>query len=302
MNKKQIIVNLYNDAEIFNIRHTVSIGSEEDLNSFWDYISIVNHDMHELINTFITQLYNFSLSYIIDKSGKYFEITLEESPLYFYFTIKNKKTAKAFLRYLEQRGVSCIFEKNMLSVKLKKSKYEKKIQKIQNTDKKRERNLIRSVKKPKKAKMFQPYGFITHDDLQELLHLSEDMQELIYKAKVDGLHLNLFRALRSKFSLFCLTLNCYDEVANISYVITNFSRLLNQHADRFIEFSKIEIELITGFIYNIDTWLQTLFVKGGAHIYFMDNSIKADYEMIVRNIIPPVYEYDNGSLEDIFDF
>jgi hypothetical protein len=60
--------------------------------------------------------------------------------------------------------------------------------------------------------------------------------------------------------------------------------------------------LIDGFIENIDTWLQTLFINGGANLYFMDNSLKADYEMIQAIIIPKEDTFDEISLDEIFDF
>ncbi|MBL1243560.1 MAG: hypothetical protein COA39_004055 [Sulfurimonas sp.] len=56
-----------------------------------------------------------------------------------------------------------------------------------------------------------------------------------------------------------------------------------------------------GFIGNIDRWLKTLFIQGGADLNFMNNSIKVDYKTILQIIAPTACE-ENFDLDDIFDF
>jgi len=58
---------------------------------------------------------------------------------------------------------------------------------------------------------------------------------------------------------------------------------------------------VYGFIGNIDRWLNTLFIQGGADLSFMNNSIKADYETISQIIAPTACE-ENFDLDDIFNF
>ncbi len=108
--------------------------------------------------------------------------------------------------------------------------------------------------------------------------------------------------MRSIFSLFCLTLSYYKKISPIAITISNFSNLINGNEDRFIKLTKLELMLIDGFIENIDTWLQTLFIKGGANLYFMDNSLKADFETIQEMILPQKNASEEISLDDVFDF
>lgn len=299
MKTQRKIINNYKDEDLLSIKYVVSISCEEDLNQFWDFITNSKNLSHKLLHTFITQFYNFAITYVTYKKTNFFEIILEESEEFIYFTLWNEKIALLFKKYLKKTPLNYIYKNNRLTIKLDKSKYQDKINKRAIKNQKREDNLIKSISK---SEIKKPYTFLDSDDLNELLKLSEDMQELIFIAKKDGLNSDTFISLRSIISLFCLTLRYYDKIAPISKTITEFSNLINQNKDNFIKLEKPELELINGFILNIDYWLQTLFVNGGADIYFMDNSIKADYDMIFQLICPSNYEEDENSLDDIFDF
>lgn len=302
MKNKPNIVNLFDDKNIFSIKYIISISKEEDLNQFWSFVTISKNETHELVYMFLTRFYNFALSYMIHKKAEYFQIVLEESEDFFYFNLLNKKISKLFKKYLQKTSLNFIYNDKEISIKLKKLKYKEKIQKIEMKNKKREQNLIRSVTNANTfKKRVEPYNFITKEDLDYLLELSDDMQSLMIHSKKNGFTNNIFISLRSVISLFCLTLRYYDKISPIAVVITNFSNLINLNREKFIKLNEAELMLISGFISNIDYWLHTLFVNGGADLYFMDNSINADYLMI-ENLITPKYDENDLSIDDIFDF
>lgn len=72
--------------------------------------------------------------------------------------------------------------------------------------------------------------------------------------------------------------------------------------EKFINLDINELEPIFGFINNIEYWLQTVFIRGGTDIYFMDNSMKADYDMIANLINPDDNKFNEVDLDDIFNF
>jgi len=302
MRTRQKIINLYQDSTIFSIKYVISIDSEEELNQFWHFVSYANRLTPELIHPFITQFYNFALSYITYEKAEFFEIILEESVDNFYFTLWNKKIALSFKKYIEKTSLEFIYNKNQISIKLEKLKLQKKIQKISSKNIQREKHLIKSVTKKKELKKLEPYTFLEESDLEELLKLSEDLQELAANIKKNGLNHDTFISLRSVVSLFCTTLRYYDKIAPITTTLTHFSNLINQNREKFITLSSQELSLVSGFIANIDYWFQTLFIHGGADIYFMDNSMKADCKMIFKltnnnkNIVKEI------NLEGIFNF
>ncbi|MEA3228729.1 MAG: hypothetical protein U9P38_06640 [Campylobacterota bacterium] len=300
MRLKRKIINLFDDSSIYNVKRVVSIDNEEDLNLFWDYLQNSSNDTYELIDAFITHFYNFALSYICMKDSEFFEIILEESDKNLYFTLWNKKIALLFQQHIQDTTLTHLAKNNRISIKLKKTELKQSKKEIDLIHTNRENKLISSTNSSKIVSL-KPYDFIDSEDLSELLKLNEDMQELIFIHKKYGFDESSFISLRSIISMFCLTLRYYNQLSPISTVLTNFSNLLNTNKNEFLKLHRDELELIHGFINNIDTWLKTLFIKGGADIYFMDNSINADFQMISQ-IIDPVTLEEEGALDDIFDF
>jgi hypothetical protein len=286
MRIKRKLVNLYNDATIYSIKRVISIASEEDLNQFWDYLQNSSNATYELTLPFITDFYNFTLSYLYTTEYQFFEIILEESDKNLYFTLWNEKIALMFKKHINKSPFEYLHNSTRITIKLNKLKLQKKKQK---------KKLVIIPTR------LEPYTFLEAEDLDELLKLTDDMQEIIFNAKRDGLLEEYFISLRSIFSMFCLTLRYYKEIRLIANTITEFSNLINVNKEKFIELTSDELDLVTGFINNIDNWVQTLFVKGGAELHFMDNSLQADYEMISQ-IITPQEEENLVDLDGIFDF
>ena len=289
MRTERKIINLYNDNKIFSMKYVISITTEEDLDQFWDFLNNLKDIKKEFIHEFTALFYNFSLSLVKSNKKNFFEIIIEESEKRFYFTLWNKKVALDLHKYFKKKKFKYLYNDNRISTRLKKRK---KLEKKNVDDKS---NFTKKEIVPK-------YTFINSDDLQELIQLSDDMQELMFQAKKTALTKDLFIALRSKFSLFALTLRYYNEITVMTTTLTDFSNLLNINQDKFINLNDSEIGLIQGFIYNIDNWLQTMFVNGGADLCFMDNSIKADYDMIANIIFAEQTQLTAKDFDDMFDF
>ena len=285
MRKKRKIVNLYEDTNTINIKHVISIASEEDLDHFWNYMDTCSFSNNKLMNTLITHFYNFTLSHLLKEETTFFEIILEDSEEYIYFTLWNKKVSALFKQYIELSSVAYKHNNIKLSIRLDKLK------------------LKEEIKVPLVKKVFIPaYTFVNVDDLEELLRFSEDMNELMIHSKKIGLQEDLFISLRSILSMFCLTLRYYQEISKVADVITKFSNLINTNKDTFTQFDNDEISLVEGFLSNIDKWLHTLFITGGAELHFMDNSLEADFKMIEQIINPLLITEIDSDLDDIFDF
>jgi predicted DNA binding CopG/RHH family protein len=298
MRHKQKIINLFDDKEISSIKHVISIGSEEDLNQFWDFSTNSNSASYELIHTFVAKFYNFAIKYMHHNRDEFFDIILEESDENFYFTLWNKKISLSFEESIKKSLCEYLRKENRITIRLDKSKYLKEIQKINKKNLKRQKNLLNP--QPKKQK---PYTFLAPDDLKELLDLNDDMQDIIYNIHNSRFNDKIFISLRSKVSLFCFTLRYYEQLFPMANTITNFSNLMNTNENQFKNFDILEFKIISGFIQNIDSWIQTLFIKGGANLYFMDNSMKADYAIIEQIIDPKISHInESDSLDDIFNF
>ena len=301
MRTKKNIINLYEDKKINTIKQVVSIANEEDLNIFWSFVTTSENSAHNLVHTFITQFYNFALHYMENKDAEFFEIILEDTEKYFYFTLWNKKISLLFKEHIQETSLNHLYDDNKITIRLNKLKFQKNIEKINKKNEIRTEELIQSVSNKKTLEIKEPYLFMESEDLRELLKLNDDMQELIFLIQNNSLTNEIFISLRSSISLFCLILRYYDNISPMATTITDFSNLLNLHRNKFIELDKNELELICGFINNIDRWLENLFVLGGVDLYFMDNSMQADLDTI-SYMISPVEDFDNNDLDNIFDF
>lgn len=301
MRTKKNIINLYEDKDINNIKQVISIANEEDLNLFWNFISDSDSSAHSLMYTFITQFYNFALNYMQNSDTEFFEIILEDTDKYFYFTLWNKKISLLFKEHIQKTSLSCLYHDNKLTIRLNKLKFQKNIEKIYKKNEKRTEKLIQSVNVKETIKVKEPYSFIESDDLEELLKLNDDMQELVFLLQQHSLTAEIFISLRSSVSLFCLTLRYYDKISPMSTIITDFSNLLNLHRNEFVGLDKNQLDLVCGFINNINRWLENLFIVGGADLYFMDNSMQADLDTI-SYMISPSKGFDTDDLDNIFDF
>ena len=302
MRKNKKTVNLFKDKDIYNIKHIISISCEDDLNQFWEFLSNLNTGEQEIIQTFLSQFYSIALSYILKKESYFFEIILEDSQKYFYVTVFNKKASSLFKKYAKKASLDFINSENRISVKLDKSAFDKTIKKIHTKNKKREKNLINSVDETKPKAQKAVYTFLNESDLEELLHQSDDMIKFMPKTSQHSFNEHIFISLRSTLSLFCQTLRYYDRIVPFATTLTKFSNLLNVNKEKFLQLNNYQIDLLKGFVNNINHWLHVLFVYGGADLYFMDNSMNADYEMISLMINPLEYKTQEADLDSIFDF
>jgi len=302
MRTKRKVINLFKDQDTHNIKNIISITCEDDLNNFWDFIANANNENEILIQTFSTQFYSLALNYILTKNAEFFEIILEDSEKYFYFTLWNKKVSRLFKKYSQKASLDFLTDKKRITIRLDKQSLKKSIKKIDKKKKKREEELIKSVTKPDKHTIKQAYTFINQHDLSELLALSEDMIEFSEQSINHGLNDDIYQNLRSTISLFCLTLRYYERIDPIANTLTKFSNLINVNQGKFLNLNKTELDLVDAFMHTINHWLNTVFVYGGADLYFMDNSIEADYQIIEQIINPNNNNFFASNIDDIFNF
>ncbi len=301
MRKKQKVLNLFIEEPVSSIRHTFSIASEDDLDQCWDYFQRYHSESTNNLQEFIALFYEFSNHYITQHKNYFFELILEMNETHFFLTLRNKKVAQALYEQLKQKNIDYLFNTKRLSIRIDKCFKEDIRAQI---DQERNQKIIESVSRTKKVhELIPPFTFISQEDLQDLLALSEDLEDIFMICKKTGFVEKLFIRFRSCFSLFSLTLRSYPQLSNVATTITNFSALINIHQKRFSELTLDEITLIEGFVYTIQRWLKALFVEGGVALTFMDNSLKADVTMI-ENIISPkeIEEINEEELDAIFDF
>jgi len=300
MRKTQKIINLFGEKEISSIKRVFSISDEEDLDQCWDYFH-TKHSQSQSLNHFMQRFYEFTHHYIMENDSYFFDLILEDSQEYYFLTVWNKKISKQLALFLEKEKLDFLFDKKRLTIRL-----ERIVDKVMDEHTPPIKKILPKVSTAEAQKTLEknPYDFIATEEVEELLVLCEDMEDIIHIAKKNHFCEALFIRLRSCVSLFAFTLEKYQEIKSVSSIMRHFSALINTKKDRFLELSSDEILLIEGFNFNIQRWLNTLFIDGYSELNFMDDSLQADYEMIVQLLVSPKEPSDivERDLSEIFDF
>jgi hypothetical protein len=302
MRNKQKVINLYADNSIRSIKHVVSIGDEEDLNQFWDYFHSEVATEYDLLFHFISMMYAF-ISRLYDKNKDlFFELIIEQNDEYFYFTLWNTEVSTALRELLEHTENRFEYkrDKKRITIKLIKEQLLKHDENYNDEQKDRRQHLLDSVVN-KNPFIYPVYNFLKNEDKEEVLKICEDMSDIMYHSKKVGLNNDVFIALRSRLSMFALSLKVYPQLYKITDLIIEFSVFIHFNKEKFKEFPAEHIAPIEGFIYNLDRWANTLFVSGGADLHFMNSSLRADLEMI-KMLVEPQQFQEELATDEIFDF
>lgn len=301
MRKEQKIINLFQDRSIYSIKQVVSIGDEEDLNQLWEHIMSVHLSDASQTYAFFISLYELSSQFLDKHPDVFFEIIIEQSEKNYYFTVWNKDFIHFARKHWKKRRLDYRFKNKRITVRLSKLLLQAKQSEKLIEDNTRIDQFLATIRGRSSTVPIPPYTFIESDDIIELNDAAKDMNEYLYTAQEIGFTSEALVRIRTYFSRISVILNHYGEIEQIAIVMTEFSMMINQYKEAFLQLSTDQIRLIEGFTGNFERWLKILFTEGGAELNFMDRSLRADMEMI-RLMIEPPLQVTEEELDAIFDF
>lgn len=300
MRKRQKIINLFNDISVYAIKQVVSISDEEDLNQLWEYIITVNSESSDIYSYFVN-LYELSSRFLESCSEPFFEIIIEQSDEYYYFTVWNKQFIRFARKEWKKRRLDYAYNRKRITLRLSKVLLREKRSERQNAEERRITHFLSTAEGEVSTASHPAYDFLKVDDFIHLMTLSDDIDEYLYNVQRTGYTMDVYTQLRSYCSKIALILGYYEQVDEIAMLMTEFSILLAQHRETFSALRSEQIALIEGFSHNFNRWLKIVFIEGGANLHFMDRSMRADMKMI-RAMVEPLDEVEISDLDDIFDF
>jgi len=301
MRKEQKVVHLFDDGPIYAIKEVVSVQDEEDLAQFWEYI-LKTQSSQSTLYTFFASLYELCVQFLDSSETKFFEIIVEQSDEAYYFTVWSKEFVKFSEPEIIKRHILFTSNSKRLSMKILKSLLEEK--KIEQSvyEEKRVGKLISTAAEGTSKISPQVHRLLSQDDLDELMNLSDDMNEHIFQLRNSGVALETLIRLRSTLSMISIVMNHYEEIQTVAVIMTEFSVMLSQYKEEILDLAGDQISLLEGFAHNFERWLKVLFVYGGAELNFMDRSLRADIELIRQMIVPSTDDVSDEDLDAIFDF
>lgn len=301
MRRQQKKIALFEDSRIHAIKQVVSIGDEEDLNQLWEYIITVNTLTNPEIYAYFVNLYELSTRFLESCSDPFFEIIIEQSDEYYYFTVWNKQFIRFARKEWKKRRLDYAHNRKRITLRLSKVLLKEKRSERQNAEEQRINHFLSTAEGEISTASHPAYDFLEVSDFSELMTLSDDINEYLYNAQRIGFTSDVVSTARSHFSMIALILSHYEQSEEMAMIMTEFSILLAQHRETFSALRSEQIALIEGFSHNFNRWLKIVFIEGGANLHFMDRSMRADMEMI-RAMAEPLDEEEISDLGDIFDF
>lgn len=295
LRKKQNIINLFNDREVYALKYVISITDEEDLNQLWEFIITIQSSDKSHSYPFFVYLYELSEKFLSTYPEMFFEIIIEESEKYYYFTVWNKLFVDFVYKYWKKSKIEHLDDKKKISARIRKRK--PKIHKI--LEQQRIKTLLESTQEENLTAKIKAHDFISRHDLQELFDMCEDLNALIYNASQLSFEANSIIKLRSYFSLISVTLNHYAQLDAMALIMSEFSITINQNREKFFHLDTDQFYLLEGFARNFERWLKTLFVHGGAELNFMNNSMRADM-LTIQASLEPEQKTAEGDIDDFF--
>lgn len=264
------------------------ISSQMDLDDFWSYfIFRLNLEKNENTYDRFARLYNLlSENATLLSPSKYLMISLKESSESYILYIKTPVEAilEKFIQRLQILGLSYVYEDKELSYTI---------------DKKAPKEIYTQPKSEREV--YGAYDFIAQGDLDEMALCIAKMQDgnysRVYIEEVDSYYDTL-----SHYSSF---LQLYPQLNTMNVYISELCTVLSLYGDRCRELGMDLKMLLQSFVNNIAYWQESLFVKGGEELHFMDESFKADLSQIKMSLnLYDELTTQTGEefLEDIFDF
>lgn len=264
------------------------ISSQMDLDDFWSYfIFRLNLEKNENTYDRFARLYNLlSANAALLSPSKYLMISLKESceTYILYIETPVKAILEKFIQRLQVLGLSYVYEDKVLSYSIDK-------------------NSPQDIKTEEKSEreVYGVYDFIAQSDLEEMAVCIGKMQDGNY-SRVYIEEIGSYYETLSHYSSF---LQLYPQLNTMNSYISELCMVLSLYGDRCSELGMDLKMLLQSFVNNIAYWQESLFVRGGEELHFMDESFKADLSQIKMSL--GLYdeltaETSDECLEGIFDF
>lgn len=139
------------------------------------------------------------------------------------------------------------------------------------------------------------YCNIDDHDLKEITEFAEDLTNYFAESKYSGLSRNILIKISASVSLSSLILSFYSEIKWLSEIMTEFSILINEYKDKFLNLSLEQIELLEGFTHNFEVWIQQFLFNKHSDISYLNNSFRGDLDTIKLMLNPMEYSEDIDS-------
>ncbi len=287
------------------------LSNDDELAQFWETMLVRLEFHHHIsqLSDFVRFLFRLA-SLQLQKSYKC-HVFLEEDEHNFYFTMDNMKLLPTdqIHQMIEKACAGAIYDikDDLLTFALPRINDEEplscpaKVTQSKQEEVKAQQTQEVSVAPVTVAKeTLQTYDILDSDALEEFEYIISKLQTEIMMMGSSELEMDDIDTMNEYIKKLASILSVSQDSYAISSSLSDFSFLLDEYAQPFLEMSKDLSTMMISFINDLIMWKDMIFVSGAPSVDFLNSSISSNVQMIRA-----VFVTDDSAAEDmddIFDF
>ena len=303
-------VNLYTN-EIFHRQTIFYVENDEALSEFWEYyllgdepikvdgLSDVVRAVYALGDAIVKQSQNPWIIVEADNDAIYFTLNKIDSigDLLVKLIMKKNKEVNAFktnsekISFRLEKVISSLKEEIISPAKAKKAPailapVEEKNVEIEETN----------------TEAYEVFDYMDHEDLMDMEEHLGDLSSLMLMLGTSRIEEADIQQIAALLDVLGRRLTVYTESYLIGNSLSDLSKEIFSHMERFKEIEKDLSTMSGAFVSDMQTWTKMTFVEGAPSADFMNDTIVANTQTIIAMLKDEEASVDENDMDDIFDF
>jgi len=281
------------------------LSNDDELAQFWETMLVrLDFQNHiQYLSDFVRFLFRMG-SFQLKKSYKC-HVYLEEDEHNFYFTIDNMKLLpdEAIKQMIVKHCSNAIYElrEDLLSFILPRIIFEKSESFLSTDSYNEDIKIVSNLPSVSMIKdKLQTYDILDEDALEEFDYIVSKLQMEITMMGSSSLEMSDIDTINEYIKKLATILGVSKDAYEISTALNDFSDLLDEYAEPFLQMSKDLSTMMTSFINDLSMWKEMIFHTGAPSVDFLNSSISSNVQMIRAVFVTDDMVTDE--MDDIFDF
>jgi len=290
--------------KVYSYQVKFFLSNDDELAQFWETMLVrlefQNHITH--LSDFVRFLFRLG-TYQLQKAYKC-HVYLEEDEHNFYFTMDNMKllSKDGVTNIVEKYCSGAVYElKNDLLTFVLPRISEELSPIISITDAKPHEN-IQAVSTPVSTikETLQTYDILDNGALEEFDYIISKLQTEVMMMGSSSLELDDIETMNEHIKKLASILSISKDAYEISASLNDFSSLLDEYSEPFLQMSQDLSHMMTSFINDLLMWKEMIFHTGAPSVDFLNSSISSNVQMIRAVFVND--DTAEEDMDDIFDF
>ena len=296
-------------SKVYSYQIKFFISNDDELSQFWETLLVrLDFQNHiDQLSDFVRFVFRLG-TFQIQKSYKC-HLYIEEDENFFYFSMDNMKllSSQAVNSMIEKYCSGIMYEEegDYISFALPRITQDTSFitpvvtQTTPISPVDQEENITTPEVEIQKDEV-RTYDILDADALAELEFVLTKLKTEIMMMGSSDLEIEDIDTINEYVKKLTHILSVSNDTYEIANSLGEFTSLLDEHAQPFLDMSKDLSHMMQSFINDIIMWKDMIFYTGAPSVNFLDNSISSNVKMIKALFV--VEDGSDENLDDIFDF